>query len=91
MADWLGGWLAGWRVGFFCPQAAWGSAGPAGTAHLNTSTAQAQHDPAPFAPPRRRYKLPIESRRAYMSRLLVRKDGSFHDQLMQARCRGGLG
>ena len=38
--------------------------------------------PAPL-PRARRYKLRPEERAVYLSRLLVRKDGTFHQQIMQ--------
>lgn len=37
-----------------------------------------------------RYRLPIERRPEYVSRLLMRADSSFHSQLMRVRCPGGV-
>jgi hypothetical protein len=39
--------------------------------------------PRPPTPTSLRYKLPLDQRAVYLSRLLVRKDGSFHQQIMQ--------
>ena len=53
-------------------------------AALRTSAAPASAPPPPPAPAPHRYKLRLEERPLYLSRLLVRRDGAFHRTLLGA-------